>query len=98
MKYMKDKITKPRDYNMRDYFKMAGYFAKWIATQETFIIADFALACGEKKFAKSVRNHFNGLARGFLSIGLISRTGIYRRASSTSPASPVYKVNKPTKE
>jgi hypothetical protein len=91
---MEDKITKPRNYEMRDFFKMAGFFAKWIATQQTFIIADFTLACNEHKFAKSVQNHFNGLARGFLSMGLISRTGIYRRASSTSPASPVYKVNK----
>jgi hypothetical protein len=91
---MKDKTAKPRNYEMRNIFKWNGMFALWLLTQDTFIIADFRAFCEEKGLSNNLNHYYNGLARGFASAGMIIRTGIYRRQSSTSPASPVWKVNK----
>jgi hypothetical protein len=94
MKYMKDKIIKPRNYEMRNIFKWNGMFAHWLLTQETFIMADFRAYCKEKGLSNNLNHFYNCLARGFASAGILTRTGNYRRQSSTSPASPVWKVVK----
>ena len=95
MKQKTDSIKQTRNPLMRDVFRTAGLFAKYIQTHPRFMVSEFTAYAKEHGLTDSrVRSHVSCLIKGFKFAGMVEKTNQYKQVASNIPASPYWEVTK----